>query len=135
MPRRAGTTPHPLQAVQRFGVEIEIIPEASIPAAASAAGAGIQRPLRRRRQDDEGDIDTAELRRMLARGPSPPRLVAITHVPTSSGRVYDAAAVGRAAKEAGVPYLLDACQSVGQARARRQPAVDCPFPSVLERRA
>jgi selenocysteine lyase/cysteine desulfurase len=41
-------------------------------------------------------------------------LVAISHVPTSSGRVYDAAAVGAAAEAAGVPFLLDACQSAGQ---------------------
>lgn len=43
-----------------------------------------------------------------------PALVSITHIPTSSGRVYDAAAVGAAAAAAGVPYLLDACQSAGQ---------------------
>jgi Cys-tRNA synthase (O-phospho-L-seryl-tRNA:Cys-tRNA synthase) len=43
-----------------------------------------------------------------------PGLVSISHVPTSSGRVYDAEAVGAAAAAAGVPYLLDACQSAGQ---------------------
>jgi selenocysteine lyase/cysteine desulfurase len=43
-----------------------------------------------------------------------PALVSISHIPTSSGRVYNAAAVGAAAAAAGVPYLLDACQSVGQ---------------------
>lgn len=43
-----------------------------------------------------------------------PALVSISHVPTSSGRVYDAQAVGAAAAAAGVPFLLDACQSVGQ---------------------
>ncbi len=63
-------------------------------------------------QDDEGDIDIKALEGMLSR--STARLVAITHIPTSSGRVYDAAAVGRVTHAAGVPYLLDACQSVGQ---------------------
>lgn len=43
-----------------------------------------------------------------------PALVSISHIPTSSGRVYDAPAVGAAAAAAGVPFLLDACQSAGQ---------------------
>ncbi|BDA50632.1 probable cysteine desulfurase [Coccomyxa sp. Obi] len=80
-----------LQMAKRTGVAIEVIPE-----------------------DDEGDISLPALEVLITQGDRKPALIAITHVPTNSGRVYDAAGVGRLAQAHGVPYLLDACQSVGQ---------------------
>lgn len=43
-----------------------------------------------------------------------PRLVCVTHVPTNSGLVQDVVAIGATCREEGVPYIVDACQSVGQ---------------------
>jgi len=62
--------------------------------------------------DEHGQLDIVDLRRRLADGNV--ALVAMTHVPTQGGLVNPAAAVGAACRDAGVPYLLDACQSVGQ---------------------
>lgn len=41
-------------------------------------------------------------------------LVTVTHVPTHSGAVAPVHEVGALARRAGVPFFLDACQSVGQ---------------------
>jgi len=61
--------------------------------------------------DVHGQIDLDQLGRTLDEGA---RLVALTHVPTSGGLVNPAAAVGQVARETNTPFLLDACQSVGQ---------------------
>jgi selenocysteine lyase/cysteine desulfurase len=66
------------------------------------------------RADDlpEGGIDPGSVKSMIAR--RRPVLVAVTHVPTNSGLIQDVEAVGEVCATAEVPYLVDACQSVGQ---------------------
>ncbi len=77
-----------LQVAARTGAVVEVVPD-----------------------DGHGQVDVAALRSMLD---GRVKLVALTHVPTNGGLVNPAAAVGAAAREAGVPFLLDACQSAGQ---------------------
>jgi selenocysteine lyase/cysteine desulfurase len=61
--------------------------------------------------DEYGQLSVADLERRLD---DDVKLVAVTHVPTQSGLVNPAAEIGRLTRAAGVPFLLDACQSVGQ---------------------
>ena len=77
-----------VQAAARHDVTIEVIPSRA-----------------------DGSLDVAALRSRLDERV---RLVSATHVATHRGLVNPAAAVGAACREAGVPYFLDACQSVGQ---------------------
>jgi len=60
----------------------------------------------------EGGVDPDSVRE-LARDPRC-RLVHLSWVPTHSGMIQDAPAVGDVCDELDVPYLLDACQAVGQ---------------------
>lgn len=60
----------------------------------------------------EGGVDPEGVRALLAGGGV--RLVAVSWVPTNSGLVQDAEAVGAVCEAFGVPYLVDACQAVGQ---------------------
>lgn len=61
--------------------------------------------------DKDGALDVHVLQRILE-GDNNHRvkLIAITHIPTSTGVVNPAAAIGRIARDAGILYLLDACQ-------------------------
>jgi cysteine desulfurase/selenocysteine lyase len=77
-----------LQVVRKTGAVVEVIPN-----------------------DASGQLSIDALRHAID---DRVKLIAITHVPTNGGLVNPAAAVGQVAREAGVMYLLDACQSIGQ---------------------
>lgn len=61
--------------------------------------------------DDAGQIDPDALQDLI--GPRT-RVVALTHAPTGDGLLNPAEEVGRICREAGLIFLLDACQSAGQ---------------------
>ena len=60
----------------------------------------------------EGGVDPASVHAVIRR--RRPRLVAVSWIPTNSGLVQDVEAVGEVCDESGVPYVVDACQAVGQ---------------------
>jgi selenocysteine lyase/cysteine desulfurase len=64
------------------------------------------------RNNATGEMDLNDLEEKIKR--YSPRLVSVTHIPTSSGLVQPAAEAGKIIKKYDTVYLLDACQSLGQ---------------------
>jgi selenocysteine lyase/cysteine desulfurase len=60
----------------------------------------------------EGGIDPDAVGKLIGR--RRPALVALTWIPTNSGLVQPVEAVGQICRAFDVPYLIDACQAVGQ---------------------
>lgn len=68
--------------------------------------------VRRAANLGSGEADPHSVRELLR--DSRVRLLAVTWVPTNSGLMQPVEALGEIAESAGVPYLIDACQAVGE---------------------
>ena len=79
----------------------------------------------------EGGVDPASVRALASRPNC--RLVHVSWVPTHSGLVQDVEAVGAVCESLGVPYLIDACQAVGQIPIDVQ-ALRCDYLAVTARK-
>lgn len=77
-----------LHARDRYGIEIILVPDSA-----------------------DGTMDPVALEAALD---DRARLICVSHMPTNDGLVNPVEEIGAVAKRHGVPFLLDACQSVGQ---------------------
>jgi len=68
--------------------------------------------IRRAADLPEGGVDPESVRALARDGRC--RVIAITWVPTNSGLIQNVEAIGAIAEELEIPYIIDACQSVGQ---------------------
>ena len=78
-----------------------------------------------------GDIDVADIEHIIKT--QTPSVVAITHIPTSSGKVQPVAAIGKLCRQYDIWYLVDACQSIGQMPVDVQ-TIGCDFLTATGRK-
>lgn len=96
-----------LQITHKTGARIEVVPN-----------------------DESGQLSITALESMLDERV---KLIAVTHIPTNGGLINPAEEIGRVARQAGVLYLLDACQSAGQMPLNVD-AIGCDFLSATGRK-
>jgi selenocysteine lyase/cysteine desulfurase len=96
-----------LQLEQRFGIETIVVPDT-----------------------DAGEIDVEALESLIDDRTT---LITLNHMPTNNGVVNPVADVGVVAARHGVPYLLDACQTVGQMPIDVD-AIGCDFLTATSRK-
>lgn len=96
-----------LQRAKRDGIIIDVVPS-----------------------DENGDLDIEALESMIDGRVA---LIAITWVPTNGGLVNPAVGVGRVARRYNIPYLLDACQAIGQMPVDVK-AIGCDFLTATGRK-
>ena len=77
-----------LQLKKRFGVVIDVVPD-----------------------DESGQFDVNQLENMI--DPTV-KLVCVTHVPTNGGLINPIVDIGKVTRSNSIPFMVDACQSVGQ---------------------
>lgn len=96
-----------LQIARRVGARIEVVPSG-----------------------ETGELSLGELERRIDESVG---LIAISHMPTNGGVINPAEEVGGIANREGIPYLLDACQTVGQIPVDVE-AIGCDFLSATGRK-
>jgi len=96
-----------LQVASRSGAAVEVVPN-----------------------DESGQLSVDALRNMLD---DRVKLISVSHIPTNGGLVQPVEEIGKVANEAGILYLLDACQSVGQLPVNVS-AIGCDMLSATSRK-
>ncbi|WP_426669794.1 aminotransferase class V-fold PLP-dependent enzyme [Mucilaginibacter sp. McL0603] len=96
-----------LNAKKSYGIEIKVIPN-----------------------DEQGNFSLSVLENAIS---PQTKLIAITHIPSTSGSMIPVIEIGKIARKHGILYLLDACQSAGQVPIDVK-EIDCDILAVTGRK-